>query len=57
MKKVKSRSDPESPPPRDEHGEHNEDSDLVMTALKLTDDLSGTLKCILEKLKKLDAIE
>ena len=57
MKKVKSTSDPESSPPRDEHGEHNEDSDLVLTALELTDDLSGTLKCILEKLKKLDTIE
>ena len=57
MKKVKSTSDPESSPPRDEHGKHNEDSDLVLTALELTDDLSGTLKCILEKLKKLDTIE
>ena len=57
MKKVKSTSDPESSPPRDEHGEHSEDSDLVLTALELTDDLSGTLKCILEKLKKLDTIE
>ena len=57
MKKVKSTSDPESSPPRDEHGEHNEDRDLVLTALELTDDLSGTLKCILEKLKKLDTIE
>ena len=25
--------------------------------MELTDDLSGTLKCILEKLKKLDTIE
>ena len=57
MKKVNSTSDPESSPPRDEHGEHNEDSDLVLTALELTDDLSGTLKCILEKLKNLDTIE
>ena len=43
MKKVKSTSDPESSMPRNEHGEHNEDSDLVLTALELTDDLSGTL--------------
>ena len=57
MKKVKSTSDPESSPPRDEQGEHNEDSDLVLTALELADDLSGTLKCILEKFKKLDTIE
>lgn len=57
MKKVKSTSDPESSPPRDEHGEHNEDSDLVLTALELTDDISGTLKCILENLKKLDTIK
>ena len=56
MKKVKSTSAPESSPPREEHGEHNEDSDLVLTALELTD-LNGTLKCILEKLKKLDTIE
>ncbi|KAL9983207.1 hypothetical protein ACROYT_G005346 [Oculina patagonica] len=57
MKKVKSTSAPESSPPREEHGEHNEDSDLVLTALELTDDVNGTLKCILEKLKKLDTIE
>ncbi|KAL9959711.1 hypothetical protein ACROYT_G033060 [Oculina patagonica] len=57
MKKVKNTSAPESSPPREEHGEHNDDSDLVLTALELTDDLNGTLKCILEKLKKLDTIE
>ena len=57
MKKVKSTSAPESSPPREEHGEHNEDSDIVLTVLELMDDLNGTLKCILEKLKKLDTIE
>lgn len=57
MKKVKSTSAPESSPPREEHGEHNEDSNIGLTALELTDDLNGTLKCILEKLKKLDTIE
>ena len=34
-----------------------EDSDIVLTALELTDDLSGILKGILEKLNKLDTIE
>ena len=34
-----------------------EDSDIVLTALELTDDLSGVLKGILEKLNKLDPIE
>ena len=34
-----------------------EDSDIVLTALELTDDLSGVLKGILEKLNKLDLIE
>ena len=34
-----------------------EDSDIVLTALELTDDLSGILKGILEKLNKLDMIE
>ena len=33
------------------------DSDTVLTALELTDDLSGILKGILEKLNKLDTIE
>ena len=32
-------------------------SDIVLTALELTDDLSGILKGILEKLNKLDTIE
>ena len=34
-----------------------EDSDIVLTALELTDVLSGILKGILEKLNKLDTIE
>ena len=34
-----------------------EDSDIVLTALELTDDLSGILKGILEKLNKLETIE
>ena len=34
-----------------------DDSDIVLTALELTDDLSGILKGILEKLNKLDTIE
>ena len=34
-----------------------EDSDIVLTALQLTDDLSGILKGILEKLNKLETIE
>ena len=34
-----------------------EDSDTVLTALELTDDLSGILKGILEKLNKLDTIK
>ena len=34
-----------------------EDSDIVLAALELTDDLSGILKGILEKLNKLDTIE
>ena len=34
-----------------------EDSDIVLTALELTDDLSGLLKGILEKLNKLETIE
>ena len=34
-----------------------EDSDIVLTALELTNDLSGVLKGILEKLNKLDPIE
>ena len=34
-----------------------ENSDIVLTALELTDDLSGILKGILEKLNKLDTIE
>ena len=34
-----------------------EDSDTVLTALELTDDLNGILKGILEKLNKLDTIE
>ena len=34
-----------------------EDSDIVLTALELTDDLSGVLKGILEKLNKLDPTE
>ena len=34
-----------------------EDSNIVLTALELTDDLSGVLKGILEKLNKLDPIE
>ena len=34
-----------------------EDSDIVLTALELTDDLRGVLKGILEKLDKLDPIE
>ena len=34
-----------------------EDSDIVLTALELTDDLSGILKGILEKLNKLDTTE
>ena len=34
-----------------------EDSDIVLTALELTDDLSGILKGILDKLNKLDTIE
>ena len=32
-------------------------SDIVLTALELTDDLSGILKGILEKLNKLDTTE
>ena len=32
-------------------------SDIVLTALELTDDLSGILKGILEKLNKLETIE
>ena len=35
----------------------SEDSDIVLTALELTDDLSGILKGILKKLNKLDTIE
>ena len=34
-----------------------EDSDIVLTALELTDDLSGVLKGILEKLNNLETIE
>ena len=34
-----------------------EDSDIVLTALELTDDLSGILKVTLKKLNKLDTIE
>ena len=34
-----------------------EDSDIVLTAVKLTDDLSGILKGILEKSNKLETIE
>ena len=34
-----------------------EDSDIVLTALELTDDLSGILKGILEKLNNLETIE
>ena len=34
-----------------------EDSDIVLTGLELTDDLSGILKGILKKLNKLDTIE
>ena len=34
-----------------------EDCDIVLTALELTDDLSGILKGILEKLNKLETIE
>ena len=34
-----------------------EDSDIVLTAVELTDVLSGILKGILEKLNKLDTIE
>ena len=34
-----------------------EDSDIVLTALELTDDLSEILKGILEKVNKLDTIE
>ena len=34
-----------------------ENSDIVLTALELTDDLSEILKGILEKLNKLDTIE
>ena len=34
-----------------------EDSDIVLTALELTDDLSGILKGILEKSNKLETIE
>ena len=38
-------------------GDASEDSDIVLNALELTDDLSGILKGILEKLNKLDTIE
>ena len=34
-----------------------EDSDIVLTALELTNDLSGILKVTLKKLNKLDMIE
>ena len=34
-----------------------EDSDIVLTALELTDDQSGILKGILEKLNNLETIE
>ena len=34
-----------------------EDSDIVLTAVELTDDLSGILKGILEKSNKLETIE
>ena len=37
--------------------DEGEESDVVSAALKMTDDLGGILKQILEKLKKLDSIE
>ena len=56
-KKVKSTTDHDLSTVSDEHGEETENSDIVLTTLELTDDLSGILKGILEKLKKLDTIE
>ena len=56
-KKVKSTTDHDLSTAGDEHGEETEDSNIVLTALELTDDLSGILKGILENLKKLDTIE
>ena len=56
-KNPKSTADPARATARNEHGEMNEDSDIVLTALEMTDDLSGILKSILEKLTKLDTIE
>ena len=54
-KKAKSTSDPD--PDLSVESDEHEDSDIVLTALELTDDLNGILKGILEKLKKLDTIE
>ena len=56
-KKAKSTADPALAAASDEHGEVNDESDIVLTALELTDDFSDILKSILEKLKKLDTIE
>ena len=51
-------SSPDSSANREHAGDASEkDSDIVLTALELTDNLSGILKGILEKLNNLETIE